>query len=126
MIIEKPRFTEEQLNSANAISESFGLGIRASKILVSRGIDTLYKAERFLNAGKHNFLSPFLLSGVKEASEKIKQAVAEDKEILIYGDYDADGICASSVMYYALKELGAKHIQVYTNISNMHKAQLFY
>ena len=113
MIIEKPRLTEEQLNIATAISDNFGLGMRASKILVSRGIDDLQKANRFLNAGKHNFLSPFLLSGVSEACQKIKEAVQKCDHILIYGDYDADGICASSIMYYALKELGAKFIEVY-------------
>lgn len=113
MIIEKPKITEEQLNIATSISENFGLGKRTAKILVSRGIDTLDKAEKFLNAGKHNFLSPFLLSGVKEACQKINNAVADNKNILIYGDYDADGICASSIMYYALKELGATSIDVY-------------
>ncbi len=106
MIITRPELTEEQLNISKLISENFGLGIRASNVIVSRGVNTLEKAERFLNAGKHNFLSPYLLSGIAEAKEQILLACSQNKKILIYGDYDADGICASSIMYYALKSLG--------------------
>ncbi len=106
MIITKPSFTEEQLNKISLISENFGLGERATRVLVSRGIDTLDKASKFLNAGKQNFLSPFLIKGISQAKDKILEYVSQNKKILIFGDYDADGICASSVMYYALKSLG--------------------
>ncbi len=106
MIITKPKLTEEQLNITRLISDNFGLGIRTAKVLVSRGIDTLEKANKFLNAGKHNFLNPHLISGISEAKEKILLACQQKKKILIFGDYDADGICASSVLYYALKSLG--------------------
>ena len=70
MIIEKPKITEEQFNIATSISDKFGLGIRTAKILVSRGVDTLDKAEKFLNAGKHNFLSKSQMNKVEEDLRK--------------------------------------------------------
>ena len=52
------------------------------------------------------------LPDLDKAVERIKRAVEQDEKILIYGDYDADGVTASSVMLAGLKLLGAKHVEV--------------
>ncbi len=87
---------------ANAVSLSF----ETSSILYLRGIDTVKKAKKYLNAGKHNFYDPYLLGGMEDAVKRIKQAKENGERVLIYGDYDADGISATAVLYYALKEFG--------------------
>ncbi len=108
MIVSKLALNKEQLNIAKQISQSLNLGLRLCKILVNRGIDSVEKAERFINPGKQNFYSPYLLHGISQAKEKIMSAISQNKKIMVFGDYDADGICATSVMYYTFKELGVE------------------
>jgi single-stranded-DNA-specific exonuclease len=76
-----------------------GFSEKFIRLLISRGIDTAAKAEKFFNydpAGLHN---PFLLKGMNEAIERIKTAIAKKEKVLIIGDYDADGICATAILY---------------------------
>ena len=104
-IIQK-QFTNEELNSIKNLSKSSNLLCETAAILYSRGYDTLEKIDKFLNAGKQNFYSPFLLSGVKEAVERLLAAKENGETVVIYGDYDADGICATTVLYRTLIEYG--------------------
>ena len=113
MITVKNKLDEKQLNIAETIAENCGISLKTASILFSRGIDTVEKAKAFLHPGKSHFIDPYLLSGMKEAVEKITQARDEGKTVVIYGDYDADGISATTVAYYALKEFG---IDAYTFI----------
>ncbi len=73
-------------------------------ILKNRGIDD---ADRFFGMGKEALHDPFLLSGMKDAVARIRRAIADAEPIMIYGDYDCDGITAISVLYRALKRAGA-------------------
>ncbi|MBR5439762.1 MAG: single-stranded-DNA-specific exonuclease RecJ [Clostridia bacterium] len=106
MKILQKQYTQEELNSIKNLSEACNLLNETTAILYSRGYDTLEKVDGFLNAGKHNFFSPFTLSGVKEAVERINQAKEGGETVVIYGDYDADGICATTVLYRTLIEYG--------------------
>lgn len=77
------------------------------ELLVSRGINTKDKITRFLNPSLNHITSPFEFSDVEKASKKIFEAVNNKEKICIYGDYDVDGITSVSLMYLALKKLGA-------------------
>lgn len=60
-----------------------------------------------------NFLSPLLMKGMKEAVALIAAARDEGRTVAVFGDYDADGVCACAIMYHALKEFGVEaHIYV--------------
>ncbi len=61
----------------------------------------------FLNPQYGDLTDPFLLPGMREAVTRIKEAISRDEKILIYGDYDADGITASTLMEQALVMAGA-------------------
>lgn len=50
---------------------------------------------------------PFLLKGMKEAVPRIQKAIEEEEHILVYGDYDADGVSSTSLMIHLLRHLGA-------------------
>ncbi len=113
MITVKNKLDEKQLNIAETIAENCGISLKTASILFSRGIDTVEKAKVFLRPSKSHFIDPDLLSGMKEAVEKITEARDEGKTVVIYGDYDADGISATTVAYFALKEFG---INAYTFI----------
>lgn len=94
------------------LSQSCNLQFETCAILYSRGIDTVEKTDYFLHPSKAHFKDPFLLSGMREAVERIKQAKAEGEAVAIYGDYDADGINATAVLYYALKDFGIEAVTV--------------
>ncbi|MBQ8657580.1 MAG: single-stranded-DNA-specific exonuclease RecJ [Clostridia bacterium] len=106
-------FSAEQLNIVNALAEQTGLTQNVTRILYARGVDTAEKIRKFMHPSAKNFLSPFLMKGMKEAVEMITEARDQGKTVAVFGDYDADGVCASAIMYYALKEFGIDaHIYV--------------
>lgn len=77
------------------------------QLLYNRGIITQEKIDEFLNPdyGKDSH-DPFLLSGMDKAVERIMKAIIEKENIMVYGDYDADGVCATAVVVSILKGLG--------------------
>ncbi|MBR0265936.1 MAG: single-stranded-DNA-specific exonuclease RecJ [Clostridia bacterium] len=78
-----------------------------SALLRSRGVDTEEKAYRFLNPDLSGLQDPFLLSGMEETVRLIRHAVASRERIMIFGDYDADGVCATSILLETLTGEGA-------------------
>jgi single-stranded-DNA-specific exonuclease len=74
-------------------------------ILKNRGISD---PDRFFSMGEESLYDPFLLSGMERAVSRVIQAIASQEKILIYGDYDCDGISAISVLYRTLRSLGAR------------------
>ena len=110
MIVIKNDFTIEQQNIISEIAESAGVSFELAKIMFSRGIDSAKKAHKFLHPGKHNFYDPFLLSGMQNAVSRIAAACDNAERIVVFGDYDADGICASTVLSKALKEYGIEEV----------------
>lgn len=78
-----------------------------SKILLNRGIDTFEKAKLFFRGKMENLYDPFLLTDMAKAVDRIIKAIKQNERILIYGDYDVDGITAVSMLYLLLKQLGA-------------------
>ncbi|RXY98314.1 single-stranded-DNA-specific exonuclease RecJ [Fictibacillus sp. S7] len=95
---------EEQ---ASALSSALKIPELVAKLLVSRGMETVESAERFLYSGPQAFYDPFMLDGMNETVNRIKTAIEQNEKILIFGDYDADGVSSTSVMVYTLKALGA-------------------
>lgn len=114
-IIYNQVFSDEQLNIIRKNAVSAGILFDTAKLLYSRGMDTPEKIKTFLNPGKRNFLSPFLLSGMKEAVQRIEQAKEYGELVLVYGDYDADGISATTILYKALTEYGVRAIPTIPN-----------
>ena len=79
-----------------------------SALLRARGIDTAEKADRFLNPSLSGLCDPFLLEGMETAVRLIRGAIDAGKRIMIFGDYDADGVCATSILLETLTEEGAQ------------------
>ena len=96
-------YTTERIKS---LAKECGILFDTARLLFYRNIDSVEKAKRFLNPDKKNFISPFLLKGMSVAAERIKQAKENRERVLIFGDYDADGISATTVLFYCLKEFG--------------------
>jgi len=84
------------------------------KLLYGRGIDNEEKAERFLNPDYVRDLNdPFLLKDIKKAAERILKAIEHKEKILIYSDYDADGIPGAVVLHDFFKKVGFKNFTNY-------------
>jgi len=83
-------------------------------LLFYRGITTKEEAEKFLNPNYETDLpDPFLMKDMDKAVERILQVVKNDERILIYSDYDADGIPAAVVMHDFFKLIGYENFEIY-------------
>lgn len=60
-----------------------------------------------MDGGAEDRHDPFLLKGMAEAVPRIQKALQEEEHILVYGDYDADGVSSTALMIYLLRHLGA-------------------
>lgn len=89
------------------LSQQLGIVPLLSQLLVNRGIETDEEAARFLNGRKEN-LGFSNLPEIENVCERIKTAVSRNEKILVFGDYDADGVCATSIFVLTLKRLGAE------------------
>lgn len=105
-IIAEYTFSAEERLRVKALAKCCGLHEVTASILYSRGVDTPEKAERFLHPSRKNLLSPFLMRGMRELKEEIDRVKSEGKLVVVYGDYDADGIGAASILTSALRAYG--------------------
>lgn len=78
------------------------------QLLTNRGIKTQIEKEKFLNPKIENYKKDINIPGIDQAIIRIKKAIKGEELIIVYGDYDVDGICASAILYKALSSLGAK------------------
>ncbi len=79
-------------------------------ILYGRGIDDARKIKEFIKPSREHFISPFKMQGMQDAVELITRARDEDWAVVVYGDYDADGICAATIMSAALRDFGIEPV----------------
>ena len=102
------KFYNEGANDSiiSQFAKKFDIDKVVMEIIYSKGYKTEKEISDFLNPLSLPFENPFLLSGMTECVEKIKKAVSEKKKILIFGDYDVDGISATAVMLKTLKKNG--------------------
>ncbi|MEK4047333.1 single-stranded-DNA-specific exonuclease RecJ [Paenibacillus sp. FSL H8-0048] len=89
------------------LARSLSISPLLSSLLVQRGMDTADKARVFMDGGAEDRHDPFLLKGMAEAVPRIQKALQEEEHILVYGDYDADGVSSTALMIYLLRHLGA-------------------
>jgi len=92
-------------DATEAVARELGLARPAAAILVRRGHDTPEKARAFLAADERHPAT--LLGDAAEACRTILGHVAAESRIVVHGDYDVDGVCATTVMVSALRRLGA-------------------
>lgn len=100
------RETDEKMR--DQLTDRLGISPLLASLLINRGITETDAARSFLFDKGNEFHDPFLLDGMKAAVDRIHQAIADEEPILIFGDYDADGVSSTSVMMTALTDLGAK------------------
>lgn len=99
----EPDHSQEELQLAAELKVS----PIVAKLLINRGLGDPHKARQFLAADMESLLSPWDLKGMREAVACVTKTMEEGGSIVVYGDYDVDGITATSIVYRFLKRCGA-------------------
>lgn len=105
-IIYGKKLNDEQNKIVTHIANECGILLDTAKLLFYRNVDTVEKAKAFLSPSKKGFIDPYNFNQMDEAVARIRKAKDMGENVLIFGDYDADGVCATTVLYYCLKEFG--------------------
>ncbi len=112
MRIIKKTYDDAQKNLIKQLADKVGILYSTAEILYGRGFDTQEKILEFLSPEIWNPISPFTMNGMGEAVDRITRAKQNGETVVIYGDYDVDGICATTVLYRALKIFGIEAFTV--------------
>ncbi|UTR14262.1 single-stranded-DNA-specific exonuclease RecJ [Salipaludibacillus sp. LMS25] len=99
------RIDEEKVQR---IAEQTGLSHIAARFLVQRGMTTKEAIDTFLHMNDEALLDPYRLKDMDKAVIRIKKAIDHGERILIFGDYDADGVTSTSLIYLTLRKMGAE------------------
>lgn len=94
-------------NGIPAFFSIHGISPLVAGILLRRGIDTEDKLKHFCYDTPADLSDPFLMKGMQAAVDRIILALQKKEPLVIYGDYDVDGITATSILYRFLKREGA-------------------
>ena len=87
-------------------SSEFGESRLISRLLLNRGINTKEKVQKFLNSDKEDIHNPFLFEDMENAVKRIQKAGKNKEKIIVYGDYDVDGISGVAYLVMMLRKLG--------------------
>ncbi len=98
----KPEPNKEKV--AN-LSKELSIDKTLAKILAQRNIDTFDKAKKFFRPSLEDLHNPFLMKDMEIAVKRIEKAIANNENILVFGDYDVDGTTAVSLMSSYLKTI---------------------
>ncbi|HEM5165778.1 TPA: single-stranded-DNA-specific exonuclease RecJ, partial [Streptococcus suis] len=94
-------FSDEQFIK---IAKKEGVDPVAAKLLYERGIHSAEDLHTFLQPSLEDLHDPYLLHDMDKAVERIRRAIEDYEQILIYGDYDADGMTSASILKETLEE----------------------
>ena len=77
-----------------------------AKVLYARGLDSPAKLRAFTMAAENALGNPFQMAGVNEAVARLRRALSQGERIVVYGDFDVDGVCATALLVSGLRALG--------------------
>ncbi|HEX5747824.1 MAG TPA: single-stranded-DNA-specific exonuclease RecJ [Archangium sp.] len=100
-----PEVPQEQ---AAALAAELGLHPLSARVLVHRGLRTPEAASAFLSDRLADLPDPFRMKGMAAAVDRLFRAIREKEHITLYGDYDVDGVCSTSLLNLFLRELGVR------------------
>ena len=96
---------DHDLETVENLAASLGVDRIIATLLVERGVRTFEEARRFFRPGLDQIHDPFLMKGMRQAIDRINEAIKNRERIMVYGDYDVDGTSAVALVYSYLKEL---------------------
>ncbi|MDP7347105.1 MAG: DHH family phosphoesterase, partial [Phycisphaeraceae bacterium] len=93
--------------SCRDLASQLGVDPLVASLLIQRGVGDRQHATRYLSPTLNALHDPALLPGMQRAAERIVCAITRREPIVVYGDYDVDGITASAILWHVLRYLGA-------------------
>ncbi|MBS9334516.1 single-stranded-DNA-specific exonuclease RecJ [Fructobacillus sp. M1-13] len=109
------RLAQPDAKKRQLLQDNLGIGPVTAGFLVQKGIETISQAKAFLEPSFDQLHDPFDFYQMDVAVERIQEAVFSGETILVYGDYDVDGLTSTTIMTEGLVSLGA---EVYPYIPN--------
>jgi len=100
------RIKDSDLSIRNSLAEALRVSPITAQLLINRGIDDIKSASDFFDCSLSACHDPFLMKDMDKAVTRIKDAISGKEKILVYGDYDVDGMTGVAVLSSALKTLG--------------------
>ncbi len=110
--VRAPRLVRRRLRTQNPeaaarLSRELGVPAAASRVLAARGFDDVEAARAHLSPAPDGLHDPFGMGGLPEAVERLAATAARGGRVVVFGDYDCDGIGALAILTTALRKLGA-------------------
>lgn len=93
--------------AAEELSGRLKISPLVAQILLNRGLHEPQECQDFLRPSLKCLHDPYAIPGLQKAAERIAQAIRDKQKIIIYGDYDVDGITAASILWHAIQVLGS-------------------
>ena len=104
--MKKWEFYKSDENLASEISKKFNISNVLATVLINRGIVKDNDIKVFLEPTRNDFHDPYLMPDMEIAVDRILEAIERNEKVIIYGDYDVDGITSITVLHKFLKERG--------------------
>ncbi len=89
------------------LSRELGISPVLAQVLINRGLKDVKTAAEFLDPGIEGFLDPFQFSDMAKAVKRVRKGIARRERIMVFGDYDVDGVTATALLKNTLTRLGA-------------------
>lgn len=104
------RFVPKHREKQSIPSELLALGLpeRLLELLIDRGLNTSKLINEYLHPDKHLLHDPMRMQGMDRAVSVIRDSIAKGEEIIVFGDYDVDGVTATAILLTYLRKQGAK------------------
>jgi len=110
---KKWQYINSNIDRAKEIADKFNISLITSQIIANKCLDD-EQIKTFLEPTRKNFYDPFLLPDMEKAVDRIMKAIDINENVLIFGDYDVDGITSTTVLKKFLEERGLKIRILYT------------
>lgn len=106
------RIAKQPDSAVDALVKALRVPGFVARVLINRGLDDPAEARAFLQADERCLFDPFLMRDMEKAVERICRAVRAGEKIVVYGDYDADGVTAACSLILYLRAAGA-NVELY-------------
>lgn len=97
---------EIESNEISRLNSELKISDTLSKVFINRGIKSKKEAQDFFLPTLEKLPNPFLMEGVKKSVSRIIEAINSKEKIVVYGDFDCDGITSTAILYSFLSSLG--------------------
>lgn len=104
---------ESDENAVDHLAKELGIPRVLSRILLQRGIDCFDKARTYFRPEVEELHDPFLMKDMDQAVDRLHQALEQGEKILVYGDYDVDGVSGCSLLYLILSRMVGSRVTYY-------------